>query len=66
MKSKLPEMTELANYYGYDLIDISDRYPYTERRGKTYGLYDRRQPKILACAYSTLPQIKQYLLSQVK
>lgn len=54
------ELRELASFYGYDFVDISDRYPYNQRKGKTYGLYCRRYLH-LEVAYASTTQIKDYL-----
>lgn len=57
---KRSEIKKLAAYYGFDFLDISDRYPYSNRKGKTYGLYCRRDQHLEA-AYTTTTQIKKYL-----
>lgn len=35
-------LQKIANYYGYDIQDISSKYPYCERKGQTLGIIDRR------------------------
>jgi hypothetical protein len=57
---KFEQLTELADFYGFDLRDISNNLGYKDRKRATYGLYDRRD-NTLACSYSTFTQIKNYL-----
>lgn len=65
MKSKysdkrINELAEKASLLGYELIDLSDRYDYRDRKWKTYGLVDRRTG-VLACAYAVLKDIEKFL-----
>lgn len=57
----MKKIEELANYYGYDFIDYTGHPNYKNRKGKAYGLIDRRNRE-LACVYATKQQIKNYLL----
>ena len=52
---------ELANYYGFDIIDVSNLFPYNQRKGKTYALKDRRS-KEFACTYSCKKQIYEHIV----
>lgn len=68
MKSKYSEkrinkLAEKANFLGYQLIDLSERYDYRDRKWRTYGLIDRRTG-ILACAYAVVKDIDKFLDSK--
>jgi hypothetical protein len=54
-------LKDTAAYYGYDFVDLSDHPNYRGRKGKTWGLIDRRDG-LLWCAYSTKAQIQTQLL----
>lgn len=54
-------LEELANHYGYDFVELTGKLGYESRKGKVFGLRDRRDGTI-ACAYATTTQIKEYLL----
>lgn len=47
---------------GWAIVDISDRYPYSERKGKTIGVEDEAGK--LLCAYSTRNRIAAFLSNQ--
>lgn len=57
---KLEELIAFADRYGYDLVDVSQRYPYNQRKRPALALVDRRD-KTYACVYSTKEQIKKFL-----
>lgn len=59
-EKKTQELAEKASRLGYQLIDLSDRYDYRDRKYKTYGLIDRRNNR-LACAYGCFPDIEKFL-----
>lgn len=59
------KLEERANYYGYELRDISSDIGYRDRKGKTYGLFDRRDGRML-CSYATLGDVERVLKKQVK
>jgi hypothetical protein len=59
MKKK--ELIELANFYGFDFEE--DLETYSERKGKTYALRDRRTG-LVACVYATQKQIENYLIKK--
>ena len=56
------QLQRLANFYGFDLEDISDRPPYNNRKSETIGLSDRRTGKIV-CVYAlkNLSKIHEFL-----
>jgi len=45
---KIEEIKQLAEYYGFDIKDISNNHPYSERKGKTLGIVDRRNNRQVA------------------
>lgn len=55
---------DLANYYGFTIMEITGKPGYKDRKGKVYGLIDRRDGKI-AAVYATKGQFKR-LLSRFK
>lgn len=57
-KMKKKNLTELANFYGYDFVE--DLETYSERKGKTFALRDRRST-LIVCVYTTTKQIGDYL-----
>lgn len=64
-QKRIDEVSEKASFLGYQLIDLSERYDYRDRKCKTYGLVDRRK-EILVCAYSQLEDIEKYLAKKSK
>ncbi|PJE45200.1 MAG: hypothetical protein CUR32_00960 [Flavobacterium sp.] len=59
-RKRIQEIEIKANFLGFDFVDLSEQWPYSERKYKTYGLIDRRS-RNLACAYSLLSDIERYL-----
>ncbi|MEG4121690.1 hypothetical protein QUA43_29990 [Microcoleus sp. N9_B4] len=64
-QKRVDAVAEKASFLGYQLVDLSERYYYRERKYKTYGLVDRRNG-ILACAYNRLEDIEKYLAEKPK
>lgn len=58
--SLISVLTEKFQFYGYDIIDMKNVYPYNERKTAAYGVKDRRNGNIIAI-YSTLQRLKAYL-----
>jgi hypothetical protein len=56
----IQKLAEKASFFGYQLIDLSERYDYCDRKYATYGLIDHRNNR-LACAYSLIPDIERFL-----
>lgn len=54
------ELQELANYYGYDLQDMTNQPPYNQRKGKTVGICDRRTGLVIATYAKSNPKLKQF------
>ncbi|MEY3870072.1 MAG: hypothetical protein RLZZ338_3963 [Cyanobacteriota bacterium] len=49
-EKKVETLREKASFYGFDLIELSERSPYNLRKTRTFGLIDRRN-STLFCAY---------------
>ncbi|NJN13060.1 MAG: hypothetical protein HC815_36115 [Richelia sp. RM1_1_1] len=43
---KFSEIQQIANFYGFDLKDMSNIYPYSNRKKQTIGISDRRSGEI--------------------
>jgi hypothetical protein len=54
------KLADRANHLGYDLLDLTGTPHYRERKGKVWGLLDRRNGK-MGCICSTLGRIKKHL-----
>ena len=57
---KFSELKELANYYGYDIQDLSNAIGYQDRKGETYGISDRRTGRIVASYAAANPKLKKF------
>ncbi|NJO30181.1 MAG: hypothetical protein HC874_23590 [Richelia sp. SL_2_1] len=57
---KISELQEVANFYGFDVNDISDRIGYQNRKGKTYGIFDRRDGRLVASYAAANPKLKEF------
>lgn len=59
----IEELQKIANYYGYDIQDISSNYPYSERKGQTLGIIDRRTNlQIASYAKANKKKIEEYFM----
>jgi len=54
------DLHQLAEYYGFDFVDLKHAPNYSDRKGHVWGLIDRRT-KILVCVHATKQQILDYL-----
>lgn len=59
-KSRLSNLKEIASYYGFDVNDVSNQYPYSERSGITYGIFDRRTNQMTASYHAASPKLYKY------
>lgn len=57
---KMKELHELAHYYGYDIQDLSNHPLYQDRKGRTYGITDRRTGQMIATYAAANPKLKQF------
>ncbi|NJM23808.1 MAG: hypothetical protein HC907_37010 [Richelia sp. SM1_7_0] len=57
---KFSEIQQLANFYGFDLKDVSNIYPYSERKGQTIGISDRRTGYDVATYSKSNPKLAEY------
>lgn len=55
----------VLRFLDLELQDVSDRYPYNQRKGTTWAVYDSESDRIL-CSYSTLPQIRDWLKRKIR
>jgi hypothetical protein len=49
-ENRIQALKEKVSFYGFDLVELSDRFPYNQRTTRTFGLIDRRLD-CLVCAY---------------
>ena len=57
---KMSEFRELASFYGYDIKDVSEHPLYKERKGRTYGIVDRRNGVMVATYAAANPKLKNF------
>jgi len=59
MKTIPPELADSSAFYGFDIINVSADFPYSERKEITWGIRDRRTG-LLACTYSTKESLYKF------
>jgi hypothetical protein len=49
-EKRMQDLREKASFYGFELVELSDKSPYNLRATRTFGLIDRRNGSLF-CAY---------------
>jgi hypothetical protein len=58
----MQDLEQSLSFLGLSLVDISDRPPYNERKGKTYGVFQGAQ---MLCSYATPRQIRDWMTRKI-